>query len=46
VPETWLFAGYVTVGLLYLALFLFPARLLRRRRTTPASGAGTPGPAS
>jgi UDP-GlcNAc:undecaprenyl-phosphate GlcNAc-1-phosphate transferase len=45
VPETWLFAGYVAVALLYLVLFLFPARLLRRKRAT-AAGAGTPGSAS
>jgi UDP-GlcNAc:undecaprenyl-phosphate/decaprenyl-phosphate GlcNAc-1-phosphate transferase len=38
--ESWLFAGYVTVALLYLALFLFPARLLRRKRV------GAQGPTS
>lgn len=37
VPERWLFAGFIAVGLAYLALFLFPARFMRwgrkRRRT-------------
>jgi UDP-GlcNAc:undecaprenyl-phosphate GlcNAc-1-phosphate transferase len=36
VSEAWLFAGYVAVGLAYLALFLFPARLLRRKRASAA----------
>jgi len=36
VPEAWLFAGYVAAGLGYLALFLFPARLIRRKRTASA----------
>jgi UDP-GlcNAc:undecaprenyl-phosphate/decaprenyl-phosphate GlcNAc-1-phosphate transferase len=35
-PETWLFASYVAAGLGYLGLFLFPARLIRRKRATPA----------
>jgi len=34
-PQMWLFAGYVAAALVYLALFLFPARLLRRRRVAP-----------
>lgn len=42
-PEAWLFAGYVMVALVYFAIFLFPARLLRRRRAATAS---TPGSAS
>jgi UDP-GlcNAc:undecaprenyl-phosphate GlcNAc-1-phosphate transferase len=46
VPEAWLFAGYVTIGLIYLGVFLFPARLLRRKRAATAGGTGTPGPAS
>lgn len=37
VPETWLFASYVAAGLGYLGLFLFPARLIRRKRTASAS---------
>jgi UDP-GlcNAc:undecaprenyl-phosphate/decaprenyl-phosphate GlcNAc-1-phosphate transferase len=32
VPESWMFACYVATGLCYLGLFLFPARLIRRRR--------------
>jgi UDP-GlcNAc:undecaprenyl-phosphate GlcNAc-1-phosphate transferase len=36
VPERWLFAGYGITALVYLALFLFPARLIRRRRSAPA----------
>ena len=40
VPETWLFAGYVVVALVYLGLFLFPARLFRRRRAPGADSAG------
>jgi UDP-GlcNAc:undecaprenyl-phosphate/decaprenyl-phosphate GlcNAc-1-phosphate transferase len=39
-PDMWLFAGYIVVALVYLALFLFPARLLRRRRAAPAGPAG------
>jgi UDP-GlcNAc:undecaprenyl-phosphate GlcNAc-1-phosphate transferase len=35
-PETWLFASYVAAGLGYLGLFLFPARLIRRKRATSA----------
>jgi len=31
--EPWLFAGFVAVGLAYIAFFLFPARLIRRRRS-------------
>jgi UDP-GlcNAc:undecaprenyl-phosphate GlcNAc-1-phosphate transferase len=42
VPDMWLFAGYVGVALIYLGMFLFPARLLRRKRTAPG---GTTGPA-
>jgi len=45
IPEAWLFAAYGAVALAYLALFLFPARLLRRKRAT-AGGAGTSGSAS
>ncbi len=40
VPDAWLFASYVAAALAYLGLFLFPARLIRRKRTTAASGAG------
>jgi UDP-GlcNAc:undecaprenyl-phosphate GlcNAc-1-phosphate transferase len=38
VPEYVLFGGFVLLGLVYLALFLFPARFLRlqRRRTRAA----------
>ena len=36
VPEPWLFGGYVAAALVYLALFLFPARLVRRKRAAPA----------
>jgi UDP-GlcNAc:undecaprenyl-phosphate/decaprenyl-phosphate GlcNAc-1-phosphate transferase len=36
VPETWLFAAFVGVGLTYLGFFLFPARLIRRRRAGAA----------
>jgi UDP-GlcNAc:undecaprenyl-phosphate GlcNAc-1-phosphate transferase len=36
VPETWLFAGYVAAALGYLGLFLFPARLIRRKRAASA----------
>jgi UDP-GlcNAc:undecaprenyl-phosphate GlcNAc-1-phosphate transferase len=43
VSEAWLFAGYVAVGLAYFALFLFPARLLRRKRAAP-TGASPSGP--
>lgn len=43
VSEPWLFAGYIAVALAYLALFLFPARLLRRKRLT-AAGAGPADP--
>jgi UDP-GlcNAc:undecaprenyl-phosphate GlcNAc-1-phosphate transferase len=44
VPETWLFASYVAAGLAYLGMFLFPARLIRRKRAAPASSTGSPGP--
>ncbi len=36
VPERWLFAGYAITALAYLGLFLFPARMIRRRRTASA----------
>ncbi|HEY4039848.1 MAG TPA: MraY family glycosyltransferase [Burkholderiaceae bacterium] len=39
-PQTWLFAAYVVVALVYLGFFLFPARLLRRRRAATADSAG------
>ena len=39
VPEPWLFVSYVAAGLGYLGLFLFPARLIRRRRIAPGRGA-------
>jgi UDP-GlcNAc:undecaprenyl-phosphate/decaprenyl-phosphate GlcNAc-1-phosphate transferase len=45
VPETWLFASYVAVALGYVGMFLFPARLLRRKRAV-AAGTGTPGSGS
>jgi len=44
VPESWLFASYVAAGLGYLGLFLFPARLIRRRRAAPGDGAGNGAP--
>jgi len=37
VPETWLLASYLAAGLGYLGLFLFPARLIRRKRSASAS---------
>jgi UDP-GlcNAc:undecaprenyl-phosphate/decaprenyl-phosphate GlcNAc-1-phosphate transferase len=40
-PETWLFAGYVAVALVYFGLFLFPARLLWRRRAGTISPPGS-----
>jgi UDP-GlcNAc:undecaprenyl-phosphate GlcNAc-1-phosphate transferase len=40
VPETWLFACYVAVALAYLGMFLFPARLIRRKRATPPATVG------
>jgi UDP-GlcNAc:undecaprenyl-phosphate GlcNAc-1-phosphate transferase len=40
VPQTWLFATYLAVALAYLGMFLFPARLIRRRRTARVSSAG------
>jgi len=43
-PQSWLFAGYVAAALLYLGLFLFPARLIRRRRAAPLDTIGTSGP--
>jgi len=36
VPETWQFAIYIAAGLGYLGLFLFPARLIRRKRASQA----------
>lgn len=30
VPEAWLFAGFIAVGLVYCAVFLRPGRLIRR----------------
>jgi UDP-GlcNAc:undecaprenyl-phosphate GlcNAc-1-phosphate transferase len=39
--DRWLFAGYVVVALVYLALFLFPARLFRRRRATTPDSTGS-----
>lgn len=45
-PETWLFAGYVVAGLAYLGIFLFPARLIRRKRAASIGADGTAGPAS
>jgi len=44
VPETWLFASYVAVALAYLGMFLFPARLLKRKRATAANDTGAAGP--
>jgi UDP-GlcNAc:undecaprenyl-phosphate GlcNAc-1-phosphate transferase len=40
VPQTWLFATYLAVAVAYLGMFLFPARLIRRRRTARVSSAG------
>jgi UDP-GlcNAc:undecaprenyl-phosphate/decaprenyl-phosphate GlcNAc-1-phosphate transferase len=40
-PESWLFACYIAVGLVYFGMFLFPARLIHRRRA-PNPGAPTP----
>ena len=40
VPQTWLFATYLAVDLAYLGMFLFPARLIKRRRTARVSSAG------
>ncbi len=40
VPQTWLFATYLAVALAYLGMFLFPARLIKRRRTARVSSAG------
>jgi len=37
VPDSWLFATYVAAALGYLVLFLFPARLIRRRRATASA---------
>ena len=42
VPESWLFAGYIGIALIYFGVFLFPARLLRRKRS--ASVVRTAGP--
>lgn len=39
-PETWLFASYVGVGLAYLGVFLFPARLIRRKRAASVTASG------
>jgi UDP-GlcNAc:undecaprenyl-phosphate GlcNAc-1-phosphate transferase len=38
VPERWLFAGFVAVGLVYLAVFLFPARFMRWGRVRRRAG--------
>jgi UDP-GlcNAc:undecaprenyl-phosphate GlcNAc-1-phosphate transferase len=46
VPQTWLFASYAAAALAYLGIFLFPARLIRRRRVAPAGSAGTTGPSA
>ena len=43
-PQSWLFAGFVAVALGYLGMFLFPARLIRRKRTTPSGSAGATDP--
>lgn len=46
-PESWMFAAYVAAGLVYLGLFLFPARLGRRRRAArPAPPAPPQSPRS
>jgi len=45
-PEAWLFAAYVLAGLGYLGLFLFPARLGRRRRPGRGDGSERPGAAA
>lgn len=37
-PDAWLFSGFVAVGLVYIALFMFPGRFMRiarRKRTSP-----------
>lgn len=38
VPERYMFAGFCALGLLYVALFLFPARFMRMRRRSSAAG--------